>query len=97
MIKAAEPKMVSITDLVAKSLPDTLEEYAASLPDGKAVTVGDVSAALGFSVSRIEDCGKKMGVLIQAYHDRCGQMRKMNFITNPNTCKKWQAAQKQKA
>ena len=81
-----------ISGLMRKSAGERLADYAATLPDGKAVCLTDVVQELEMNYAPALLAGKNIGVVFNAYLPHApGGARA--FVANPNTIKTWHEAQ----
>lgn len=85
--------LISVSTLSPKSLNDEVAEYAAALPDGKAVLICDVAEELKMAQASIERAARAAGVTIIAYAEINGASRKRAYLVNPKTAKAWHQAQ----
>lgn len=88
--------MVSVSDLTAKSASDVLREYAAKLPDGKAVMLGDLIAELGLPKATIDRTARQLRLTITAFSQLGDVSKRLTFIANPKTVAAWQKSQQSK-
>lgn len=88
--------MVSVSELTAKSASDVLREYAAKLPDGKAVSLNDVAAELGLPKATIDRAARQLRLTITAFSQLGDTSKRLTFIANPKTVAAWQKAQQSK-
>lgn len=88
--------MVSVSELTAKSASDVLREYAAKLPDGKAVLLSDVAAELGLPKATVDRTARHLRVTITAFSQLGDASKRMTFVANPKTVAAWQKAQQSK-
>lgn len=85
--------MISITDLTRKSAADVLRDYAAKLPDGKAVLLSDLVSELGLPKATLDRTARQSGLAITAFTQSGDCSKKLTFVANPKTVEAWHKAQ----
>jgi hypothetical protein len=79
--------------LQKQSMGERLVEYAAALPDGKAVTLAEAAEELGLTYSPALSSARKEGITFSAFLAGMGGGARA-MIANPQTVKAWHDAQK---